>query len=403
MNKYLQILLEGDIPREWSFPAAEYRARRARAREAMRSASLDVLLVHSVTDLCYFTGYQTLWPDAYACLVLPVDGDPFMQVGEVEASCAVLHGDIEDLTLLDWVGASSAPQQLADLLVARGFSQARIGVQMGRIEFGNRGPVDAALYRGLVERMSAALFEDATYLAFDLRVAKSAAEIEHLRAAAAITSKGMQAAIEAAEVGMNENDLAAIGAEVMIANGSEPFSIDPIVNAGHRTGYFHTTFKRAPIKSGDHVQLEFGGCWHRYTAPMMRTLIMGKPGAEVRKIMDANVAALDLLYANVRAGRSAHDVYTATVKGVEAFDDRLFRSGHFGYSVGVGFPPTWTDGPMYLARDVHRELEPGMCFHTPFSWRIPKVFVVGTSETIVVTETGCEILTDLERVVTVKA
>ena len=43
------------------------------------------------------------------------------------------------------------------------------------------------------------------------------------------------------------------------------------------------------------------------------------------------------------------------------------------------------------------ELQAGMTFHTPFSWRKPKQFVIGTSESIVVTPTGCEILTSRER------
>ena len=84
-------------------------------------------------------------------------------------------------------------------------------------------------------------------------------------------------------------------------------------------------------------------------------------------------------------------------------DQEIFRSGHFGYSVGLGFPPTWTDGPAYLSEDNDFELEAGMTFHTPFSWRVPKEFVIGTSETIAVTETGCDILTSEDRTVEVKA
>jgi Xaa-Pro dipeptidase len=57
---------------------------------------------------------------------------------------------------------------------------------------------------------------------------------------------------------------------------------------------------------------------------------------------------------------------------------------------------------MYIAEGNHRELEPGMTFHTPFSWRIPKQFVIGTSETIAVTEAGCEILTRVPREVPIK-
>lgn len=403
MDNYLETLLEEPIPRERSFPEEEYDARLARVRARMAEQGIELLLVHSAVDLCYLTGYQTLWPDAYACLAVPAAGELFMQVGAIEASCAVLHGDVKDLTLFDWVGSASAPAQLARLLRQRGYAGRRIGVQMGRIEMGNRGPVDAALYRELKTALPDAELIDATYLMFDVRVRKSPLEIAHLAEAARITGAGMEAAIAAVRPGLTENDIAATAAQVMIAAGSEFFSIDPIVNTGHRTGYFHTTFKRFPIEPDHHVQIELGGVYHRYTAPLMRTVVLGRPSDLVRRIIDAQLAALDRLYSNVRAGRTAHEIALETRTAVAGVDDLIFRSGHFGYSVGLGFPPTWTDGPMYIAEGNHRELEPGMVFHTPFSWRIPKKFVIGTSETIVVTDTGCDILSQAPRQVPIKS
>jgi len=402
MDNYLDSLLGGPVPTERSFPPDEYTARLARVREEMAANEIDVLLVHSTVDLCYLTGYQTLWPDAYACLIVPLDDTPFMQVGEVEASCAVLHGDIRDLVLFDWVGADAAPGQLADLLAGRGYSRSRIGTQAGRIEMGNRGPVDARLLDTLRGKLSNAQFVDATLLMFEVRVAKSSAELEYMREAARITMAGMRAGIEAIEPGKTENDIAAIAANVMIKQGSEFFSIDPVVNAGHRTGYFHTTFKRHPISTGDPVQLEFGACFHRYTAPQMRTVLTGKPTDLQQRMIDTQLAALESLYSAVRAGRSTRDVDREVTAMIGSLDSEIFRSGHFGYSVGLGFPPTWTDGPAYISGEKDLELAVGMTFHTPFSWRIPKQYVIGTSETFAVTKTGCEILTSEERSVVIK-
>ena len=170
MENYLNVLLNGHIPRELSFPSDEYSNRIKRVRQEMVANDIEVLLVHGAVDLCYLTGYQTLWPDAYACLILPLEAEPFMQVGEVEASCAVLHGEITDFELLDWVAADTAPTQLATMLSNRGFSRSRIGVQSGRLELGNRGPVDARLLDTLRARLEQAKFIDATLLMFGVRV-----------------------------------------------------------------------------------------------------------------------------------------------------------------------------------------------------------------------------------------
>jgi len=68
------------------------------------------------------------------------------------------------------------------------------------------------------------------------------------------------------------------------------------------------------------------------------------PNQEANTVMEANRRTLELLYSNVRAGRTAHEVAVEVKKGVEGVDGMIFRSGHFGYSIGLGFPPTWTDG-----------------------------------------------------------
>jgi Xaa-Pro aminopeptidase len=402
MENYLDVLLEGQIPRELSFPADEYSNRIKRVRQEMADNDIEVLLVHSAVDLCYLTGYQTLWPDAYACLILPLEAEPFMQVGEVEASCAVLHGEITDFELLDWVGADTAPTQLATMLANRGFSKNRIGVQSGRLELGNRGPVDARLLDTLRAKLGRAKFIDATLLMFGIRLTKSPLELNYLRTSAKMTMAGINAAITEIEPGKTENDIAAVAAKTMIEQGSEFFSIDPIVNVAHRTGYFHTTFKRHPISAGDPIQLEFGACYHRYTAPVMRTVLTAEPTNLQKRMIEVQMATLETLYSSVRAGRTTKDVADEAMAVIGPLKDEIFRSGHFGYSVGLGFPPTWTDGPAYLSGTKEFELKSGMTFHTPNAWRVPKEFVIGTSETIVVTDTGCEILTSQERGVLVK-
>ena len=110
---------------------------------------------------------------------------------------------------------------------------------------------------------------------------------------------------------------------------------------------------------------------------MMRTVILGEPGDTAKRVMEANRRTLELLYSNVKSGRTAHEVAVEVKKGVEDVDKMIFRSGHFGYSIGLGFPPTWTDGPMYIAEGNERVLEAGMTFHTPHSFRIPAQFVIG--------------------------
>ncbi len=54
----------------------------------------------------------------------------------------------------------------------------------------------------------------------------------------------------------------------------------------------------------------------------------------------------------------------------------LFHGG-FGYSIGMGFQPTWTEAPMYIADGIEREREPGITFHPPIRAWVPAQYGFG--------------------------
>ena len=61
------------------------------------------------------------------------------------------------------------------------------------------------------------------------------------------------------------------------------------------------------------------------------------------------------------------------------------------------FPPEWNDAPALIEEASALVLEPDMCFHTTTSLRLPLQFGTAMSETILITETGNEILTGTAR------
>ena len=101
-------------------------------------------------------------------------------------------------------------------------------------------------------------------------------------------------------------------------------------------------------------------------------------------------------------GARAGDVYAAWQAVVDRAGLVGYRRHHCGYSVGIGFPPSWSGGgtPRGLRRGSDLELCAGMVFHL-MSWLLRTgrgdSFL---SDTIVVTETGCEFLTTVDRSVT---
>ena len=379
------------LTREAAFPAAEYVERLARMRGAMARAGLDFALVHNMANLCYLTGHQTPMADWYNCLLVPASGELTLQV--CDAGLAVVHTQgVGKLVWVRWDTMSGgAARQTVELLGQYDLTGKRVGLEMRRPGV---DPFACEVFRTSFPETE---FVDATELVLRLRAVKSPAEIACLREAARITVAGITSALGAIKPGVTENDIAAAGSEAMIRAGSEFFSIEPFVRTGARAAMAHATYKRTPVRAGDAVILEFGGVYQRYSAPLYRTAVVGRPSERLQRLSDICLETLNRLYGNIRPGRTMHDVAEATVKALETVESDTEVNPHHGYSVGIGFPPDWVEHSMFIRRGAEDVLQPGMTFHTPRALRIPGLTSAGFSETILVTDTGCEPLTNHPR------
>lgn len=378
-----------DIPQERAFPRAEYAHRIEKTRAAMDDAGLDLILVHSLPDICYLTGFQTPLSDWYHCLILPREGGPVLQVCDTEL--AAMHSYIDTVLPVAWQSMDSAPVQLTDYLRSIGVERSRIGVQR------RRPGLNPDTEMHLRVALPAASFIDASDLVPAVRSVKSEAEIVALRTAARFSTLGMEAAASSIHAGSSENEVAAAAAQAIIAAGGEYFAIEPIVRAGRRSGVTHATPKRALIQAGDPVLMEIGGVFKRYCAPLLRTAVIGSPSAQLRQLADTSLAAMDRLFEHLRPGLTAGEIASAAMGSTEGHDAAVKSRGYFGYSVGIGFPPSWVERSIEIAVGRHDVLLPGMVFHAHRALRIPGVMGVGFSESVLITETGYELLTALPR------
>ena len=93
----------------------------------------------------------------------------------------------------------------------------------------------------------------------------------------------------------------------------------------------------------------------------------------------------------IRPGLAASAVAEQGYPVVEHILDRAFFHQIYGYSVGLGLPPTWLEESFFtLTAGNPREIQVGMAFHLPIAFRVVGEYGVGFSETVVVTESGAE-------------
>ena len=94
---YLRELRKCPRPMELAFPVAEYQARVAKVRSRMEAVGVDVLLVTSPLNLCYLAGYNTFSVDLHACLLVPRQGEPVIQVSAMDIPAGLLTGWIDHI------------------------------------------------------------------------------------------------------------------------------------------------------------------------------------------------------------------------------------------------------------------------------------------------------------------
>ena len=156
------------------------------------------------------------------------------------------------------------------------------------------------------------------------------------------------------------------------------------------------------IRRGDAGLLEMGACIHRYTAASMRTAVAGPPSDEIRRAAEACLTSLNTVIENMKPGELAEDIAARADRSWAEISTRLIWHGIYAYSLGLGFPPDWNDCPTLIQRSSPAVLQPGMVFHVTTSLREMAKYGAAFSETVLITEDGCEILTDVPRELAIK-
>jgi Xaa-Pro dipeptidase len=205
----------------------------------------------------------------------------------------------------------------------------------------------------------------------------------------------MQAARETAASGVSEQEVAAeVHRAMLLAGGTYP-GFSPFIRATPTLGEEHRTWSDHVLQPGEALFVELAGCVHHYHAPMGRLLYIGEAPFGTEMMVETCLEAFDAVVQTIRPGVTAGQVYQAWQNVVDAAGLSHYRRHHCGYMTGIGFPPSWVGGPMVvgLRQDSDLELRAGMVFHL-MSWLMEAseddYFV---SDTAVVTEDGCEVLT----------
>jgi Xaa-Pro aminopeptidase len=220
------------------------------------------------------------------------------------------------------------------------------------------------------------------------RMLKSETEIELIRRSVETNSRAFELAARCVRPGMRERDLAAEIDYQMRRLGAEKPSFETIVAAGERSSLPHAHPTGAVLKARQPLLVDMGAFREGYASDMTRMLFLGAPSARMKRlyraVLEAQLAAIDIVRPGVttaRVDRAARDVLKA-YKLDRAF---VHSTGH-----GLGLeihelPRIGKRGKTRLVAGMAITIEPGVYLEGVGGVRI--------EDTVVVTPTGCEVLT----------
>jgi Xaa-Pro aminopeptidase len=200
----------------------------------------------------------------------------------------------------------------------------------------------------------------------------------------------------AVRAGISERALAVVLEGAMRSEGFERLAFDTIVASGPHSALPHYRAGERVLSDGDLLVLDFGGVLDGYCCDLTRTVSIGPPSLEARRLHDAVHAAQAAAIAAVRPGveASAVDAAARTV-----LTDRGFGEA-FGHGTGHGLGLEVHEDPRISQRradTVPVTLAPGMIFTVEPGAYLPGFGGVRIEDDVLVTETGCDVLTAVPR------
>ncbi|HYN15118.1 MAG TPA: Xaa-Pro peptidase family protein [Terriglobales bacterium] len=348
----------------------DYGGRQRRVAQVLDASRLDALLVtHSpnVRYLCGFTGSASVLLVANGRPTFFTDGRYREQAGaEVEGARVVVpKGPILD----------AAARAVAD-------SKAKtVGVESEHLSMAAAAQVARTLRPKTRVRQTQGLVEKH-------RMVKEPAEVECMRAAVRLASSLFDKAVAAIHPGVPERAVAAELEYAARCAGADGMSFETIVAAGPRSALPHGLASAQPIPRRGFVVLDFGVILRGYCSDMTRTVHVGKPTAEVRRLYQAVRDAQQAAVEAVRPGRTVGEVDRAA----RSLLRRAGLARYFTHSTGHGVGLEIHEPPR-IAHGQQEVLRPGMVITIEPGVYVPGYGGVRIEDMVVVTTTSCEVLT----------
>jgi creatinase len=334
------------------FSAEEYEDRIAGLRDVMELHGLDAVVLTSMQNIAYYSGFLYCSFGRPYGLVVTKDQSVTISAGiDAAQPWRRSHGD--NITYTDWQ-RDNYWRAIASVIGT--------GKQVG-CEADHLTMLQAEKLNHFLQPKRGMDIAPAT---MEQRMRKSQAELDLIRAGAAVADVGGFAIRDAVKEGLREIDIAMAGRDAMELEIAKRFPDaeyrDTWVwfQSGINTDGAHNPVTSRLLKRGDILSLNTFPMISGYYTALERTMFVKEVDPASLRIWEANVAAHEYGMSLLKPGASCAEV---TAKINDFLQERQllqYRTFGYGHSFGVLSHYYGREAGLELREDIDTVLEPGM-------------------------------------------
>ena len=343
------------------FSNSEYEIRLAKLRSIMDQSHLPAVLLTSMHNIAYYTGFlYCSFGRPYGCVVTPTNCTTVsanIDAGQPGRRC---FGD--NVTYTDWQ-RNNYWRAVASLTG----NISRIGVEGDHLTLSQRTI--------LADMLESPEIVDIAGKTMAARMIKSAEEIALIRQGARIADLGGAAIHTVIQEGIREIDVAMAGRNAMELEIARSFPDSELrdtwvwFQSGLNTDGAHNPVTTRKLQYGDILSLNTFPMINGYYTALERTLFLGEPDAASMKVWQANIEAHELGISLIRPGVSCSAICQEVNRFLADRDLLKYRSFGYGHSFGILSHYYGREAGLELREDMGTVLEEGMVISMePMLW-----------------------------------
>jgi Xaa-Pro aminopeptidase len=351
----------------------DYSFRRSRLRELIQAAQCDSMLVSNVNNVRYLTGFTG--DDSYLFISADEElliSDPRYEI-QIAQECAGLPTKIR------------RPAELTLSIVCEQLKQRRLGDLV--VESGS---LSVDTFDQLAEQAEVGQLRRGAVRVESLREIKDEEEVALIRRAVDIAQRAFSSVKVMLTSRQTEADVANEIERLIRQLGGSGCSFVPIVAVGPRAALPHARAGQSTIGSDSFVLIDWGATVDGYRSDLTRVLLTSKIPAKFLQVYQTVLAAQQAAIAAMKPGVMTSEIDRIARGVIESAG----MGEQFNHGLGHGIGLDIHEAPR-LGKTQDRPLLPGMIVTVEPGVYYPGWGGIRIEDDILITETGCETLSNL--------